>query len=488
MNKTAKFLSKCSIFAIALVTLCADAATTSARPSVSSTTARPKVTTGASTSRMPTVTAQKTATTNTTAPAATETEPEPERVIVVDNKTSQFNDVLTDIGGIAPDTSSDDLAERVRQQRALLDSAGNQTTATTSSGTTGANACDMGLRKCMSEKCGNDFTKCANDSTTIWGDKMDACRRATKCTGHEYTLLAPEILADRDMNVRMAYYNSVLNCGNRYNSCIFTECGTYLDKCLAKSDGDRAISKCESVARECREQDSGLAARVMGAFGTLRTVATANVQKDEARLYELRDLMRASCKRLGATLDERTLDCVYTVNFFAGDDTETPKASKKLYAGDTFQCNTNWFGIDVTTFKENAYRLTRSQKSASAAALGAGVGSAAGLLSSDAIGRARDTQKAKTARDEAVAAEQAAKAQENQGENGDQRNYTPNVEKPRGDETTNTLFDKTKQVLEKSNVPVADIYACTIINTESTCVQNDKCSWKDGKCIATASA
>lgn len=404
MNKMFKFLPVCSAIAIAMVTCAAfSATTTSARPSIASTTSKVKVTNTASNLRTPTVTAPKT--TATPAPVLEpelEPEPEPEKVIVVDNKTSQFDSVLSDIADIAPDTSSSELAERVRQQRALLDNTG--AAAVTATGQkVGANACDSALRKCMAEKCGNDFTKCANDSTTVWGDKMDSCRRTTQCSGHEYNLIAPEIMADRDMNVRILYYNSVLNCGNKYNSCIFNECGKYLDKCLSKSDGDRAVSKCESIARECREQDSGLSARVMNVFGGLRTIATEQVKKDEARLYELRDLMRGQCERLGAMFDERTLDCVYTVNFFAGDDTETPKASKKLYAGDSFQCNANWFGVDVTTFKENAYRLTRSQRSASAAALGAGVGTAAGLAASGAISRAVDTQNVEKAAKQACA-------------------------------------------------------------------------------------
>ncbi len=312
-----------------------------------------------------------------------EPEPEPEPVIIVDNKTSQFDDIMADLGAGATDKSASDMAERIRRQRALLDNEGNKSS-DTASGTTGANKCDQALRKCMSEKCGSDFTKCSGDNTTMWSEKIDSCRRKTTCSGHEYALLAPEILADRDMNVRLSYYQSVLTCGNRYNSCIFGECGATLDKCLAKSDGDKAVSKCASIAKECKEQDSGLAGRVMGVFGDLRNVATAQAKKDEERLYELRKLMQGQCNRLGAMFDERTLDCVYTVNFFAGDDATTPKASKKLYAGDSFQCNANWFGIDVTTFKENAYRLTRAQTSASSAMLGAGVGTAAGLVTSGA--------------------------------------------------------------------------------------------------------
>lgn len=313
---------------------------------------------------------------------------------VVNNKTSQFNDVLSEMGASTTDSSNAALAETIRRQRALLDAAAD-TGATTTGGTniTTANACDAALRKCMSEKCGADFTKCASDSTTVWGNKMDACRRNTKCTGHEYTLLAPEILADRNAAIELSYYNSVVNCGNRYNNCVFGICGKSLENCLSKSAGDSAIAKCKSIADECREQDSGLAARVMGVFGDRRNIAATEAQRDEKRLYELRDLMRTQCTRFGAMFDERTLDCVYTVNFFAGTD-NTLMASKKLYSGDTFQCTPDWFGVDITTYMENAQRLTRSQTSASAAAMGAGLGTAASLWTSGAVMRGIDTQNA----------------------------------------------------------------------------------------------
>ena len=390
------------------LTAYADAAVVS-RPTAANKAASNRVG-GRTDARMPTTTLPSTpqvVTTTATEPEPVATpEPEPaqtptpERIIRVDNKTSMFNEVLSETGANATDDSANARADAIRRQRAMLDAAGNQGTAQTASGTLTANKCDADLRKCMMGKCGEDFSKCANDSTTTWSEKMESCRRNTKCTGHEYALLAPEILADRDMNVRMSYYNSVINCGDRYNSCIFNECGTMLGKCLAKSDGDRAISKCDKIAKECREQDSGLASRVMSVFGDLRTIATEEAKADEARLREIRDLMRDQCGRFGAMFDERSLDCVYTVNFLAGENA-TPMASKKLYAGDTFQCTPNWFGVDVTTYKENAYRLTRSEKSASSGAMGAGLGVAAGLLSSNAIGRAIATQKADKARQEA---------------------------------------------------------------------------------------
>ena len=105
--------------------------------------------------------------------------------------------------------------------------------------------------------------------------------------------------------------------------------------------------------------------------------------------------MKSTCENMGAMFDERTFDCVYTINFFAGANQSTPLASRKRYAGDTFVCTQEWFGVNATTFKENALRETRSQTAASSAMLGSGVGTAAGLVASGAIGRAIDTQKAK---------------------------------------------------------------------------------------------
>ncbi|MBO7560405.1 MAG: hypothetical protein J6T27_04605 [Alphaproteobacteria bacterium] len=416
MKTKLKIFYGISIFAIVVATNIANAAITQ-RTNTAATTAaanRAQNRTPSTATRMPTATVKVTEPTSVaTAPepepepvvSVAEPEPVPEPVIIVNNKTSQFNDVLSEMGANASDSSNSELAETIRRQRALLDAQADKASAGGTSNITTSNTCDAGLRKCMTEKCGADFTKCAKDSTTVWGNKMDACRRNTKCTGHEYTLLAPEILADRNAAIELSYYNSVVNCGNRYNNCVFGICGKSLEKCLSKSAGDSAIAKCKSIADECGEQDSGLSSRVMGIMGDMRTIATSDAQKQEKRLYELRDLMRDQCTRLGAMFDERTLDCVYTVNFFAGTD-HTLMASKKLYSGDTFQCTPDWFGVDITTYMENAQRLTRSQTSASAAAMGAGFGTAAGLWTSGAVIRGIDTQNAE---------KQAKEACENDG-------------------------------------------------------------------------
>jgi len=415
MNMKQKIFCGLSIFAIIAGGGASHAATT-ARPTTASAAAanRTQNRTPSTATRMPTSasTGAETATTVTTVSEpeptpVTTTAPDPilEPVIIVNNKTSQFNNVLSEMGANATDSSNTELAETIRRQRALLDAQADKANATGSaSNITTANACDAALRTCMTEKCGTDFTKCASDSTTVWGNKMDACRRNTKCTGHEYTLLAPEILADRNAAIELSYYNSVVNCGNNYNNCIFGICGKSLDKCLSKSAGDSAIAKCKYIADECKEYDNGLVGRISGVFGDMRTVATADAQKQEKRLYELRDLMRNQCTRFGAMFDERTLDCVYTVNFFAGEDS-TLMASKKLYSGDTFQCTPDWFGVDITTYMENAQRLTRSQTSASAAAMGAGLGTAAGLWTSGAVTRGIDTQNAEKQAKEACIAD-----------------------------------------------------------------------------------
>lgn len=388
----------------------ADAANVVPRSS-NTTTARPTVgRMNTSSTRMPTMTARvqntqpQTPTEPTPAPtpepepAPSETAPEPDPAII-ENKSSQFDEILDTSSNSSTDDAATELAEQIRRQRAALDAQSATNTATTKTQNalaTGQNACDTGLRTCMREKCGNDFTKCSTDGDTAWGNKMESCRRDLPCTGEEYRMFATEIKADRDMNARLASYNAILDCGNRYNDCIVAQCGATYSKCLGKAAGDAAIAACATIAKNCTQEDSGLAGRSMEVFAALRQDAEKEVQRDEAHLYELRDKMATQCRLLGAMFDERSLDCVYTVNFFANNST-TPYASKKAYAGSSFDCTQNWFGVDVTTFKENAFRLTREQTSATSAMLGSGLGTAVGAVTSGAIGRAIDRQKAENA-------------------------------------------------------------------------------------------
>ena len=397
---TSLIVAMCSIFVISdAYSASVSGRTAPARAKVSATTARvPTTKTTASSSSANTTVAEP------EIPKPKQVEEIVEETFEFENRTSMFDDAIGASGTSVSGTTSDsDLADMIRKQRNALNAA-DATTATQdavrTSVATGQNACDTGLRQCMQSKCGADFTKCSGDTDTAWGDKMDLCRIKVKCSGHEYQLFTTEIKADRDANAELANFNKIIDCGNRYNTCIINECGTTFSKCLGKSAGDAAIAKCKKIQTECTQMDNGLASRMMNVFATLRQDAEKQIQRDEQHLYDLRDEMESTCRRLGAMFDQRSLDCVYTINFFA-DNNPTPYASKKSYAGGTFDCEPGWFGIDITTFKENAYRETISQKSASAAMLGSGVGMAAGAVTSGAISRALDTQKAKKALEEA---------------------------------------------------------------------------------------
>ncbi len=347
-----------------------------------------------------TQTTPSTVATSTTDVVEEEPDKEPE---IIENKASQFDSFLNEVSS-DEDMSAASLAEQIRKQRAAAEARDNaeyiQSKQQTSL-TGGKNVCDNGLRTCMQRDCGSDFSKCALDGDTLFGDKLNKCRRETTCNGEEFKLFTAEIKADRDMNARLSSYTSVIDCGNQYNACIQNECGTTFGKCLGKTAADRATKACEQIAKRCIEQDSGLAGRFGTVIGRLREHAEIDVKTDEMRMYKLRDLMKNQCTKLGAMFDERSFDCVYTVNFFAGENQQTPIASRKVYAGDSFVCMQEWFGVNATTYRENAYRETRAQTGASSAMLGSGVGTAVGLISSGAIGRALDTQKAKKALDAA---------------------------------------------------------------------------------------
>lgn len=461
---------KISAIALACAIACADAFAAPAvvqRNTVTTRTA-PRVSIA---SRMPTMAANitssananNTPTTDTTKTDADTTPSEPEKSdtentttddVVITDKSAQFASAVNSAGITTTNNSSDtELAEQIRRTRATLDAADATNTANasaTKSSVSGQNACDATLRACMKNKCGNDFTKCSVDTDTTWGTKMDACRRDTECTGNEYKLFASEIKADRDLNALLASYNKILDCGNRYNKCIINQCGNTYSKCLGKSAGDNAISNCASIANECKSADSGLASRTMSAFATLRQGAEVQIQSDEKRLYALRDQMATVCKRLGAMFDERSLDCVYTVNFWAGDS-DVPYASKKAYAGATFDCDQNWFGIDITTFKENAYRLTRSQKSATTGMLGSGVGVATGAITSGAIGRAMDTQKAKNALKDAEKEQAEINDKAASSSDASQKTETPSDTKSDAtpDATSDTKTDTARAVSDR---------------------------------------
>ena len=119
-------------------------------------------------------------------------EEETEDQIIIENKTSQFDIVLNSYGAsTGEDTSSSELEALIRQQRAALDTQ-DSLNLTTNYFQQGNNTCDLDLRKCMQNKCGDDFTGCSGDTDTSWGNKMDSCRRDTECTGEEFSAFAAD--------------------------------------------------------------------------------------------------------------------------------------------------------------------------------------------------------------------------------------------------------------------------------------------------------
>lgn len=393
---------------------------------------------------------------------------------IIEDKTSQFDSVLNTASTGGTDASTQSLADMIRAQRAALDAAAAEEFSQnkTNTVTAGLSACDSGLRACMKEKCGADFLKCAGDGDTIWGDKMDLCRRNVTCSGEEYRLFTTEIKADRDMNFRLSRYQAVIDCGNSYNACIEEQCGATFNKCLGKKAGDAAIAKCASIARDCTQQDSGLAARAMNVFATLRQDAEKQIKRDEQRLYELRDTMRNRCQRLGALFDERSLDCVFTVEFWAGGSPSTLYASKKAYAGSTFDCTQNWFGVDITTFKENAYRETRAQTSATSALLGSGLGIAVGSVTSGAIDRAIDRHKA----EQAVKKAEKEDAEANCARITTQEECTGDCEWSNNRCVQAKTAQKEKDDADKAADKACD-KKCNAIKDKDDCESENECKW-----------
>ena len=396
MTKLVKnFYSICKITsvigAVCVLMFCTDSFGATARRTVAASRTSAAPATG--------VAARKTNTTNKTK-SETVAEPTPQtEPVIVENKADKFDTALNDIDSAINTSETDSVTDAINRRRAEIkkqEMTQAASVATKQAFARNENACDKTLRQCIQTTCGSNYEKCTNLSETDWLGKMNQCRRETSCTNHEYNIFVPEITADRDVNAKLGLYNKIVDCGNRFNDCVISECGKTMEKCISKQNGDAALNKCKQISQECQEADSGLSARANNAFTQLRQVAEKQITIDEQRLYELRNKMNETCKRMGALFDERTLDCIYTIEFWGGED-NTLFASRKAYPGTQFNCDQNWFGVDTTTFMENAFRLTRSQTSASSAMLGAGLGMGVGSITSGAIDRAVDRAKAERA-------------------------------------------------------------------------------------------
>ena len=382
-----------------LFALCeADAATPQVvqRGTAVSAAAAPGAARPATAARLPSIRTSATPAAETPAeiPAAAEETPAAAQITTTD-----FSEMFSGQPG-AIERGNSALAEQIRAQRALIDSDASssqakETAAALSAGT--GNACDRDLRKCMQDRCGNDFSKCAGDGDTVWGDRIESCGRTTKCSGRELSVFAAEIKADRDASALLAGYNEIMTCGARFNQCMLDRCGgAGFRKCLSRSGEDAAINACRARAEECRTADSGLQPRARELLAALRVQAESDAVKWEQQLYAMRDEMRGECRMIGGIFDDRSLQCMFTVEMFA-KDIEGPAASRVLASGLSYMCTPEWFGVDIMTYMENAARYEREQQGAINAFMGAGLGTAAGMVASGAISRAMNTQKAQNA-------------------------------------------------------------------------------------------
>ncbi|MDR0967493.1 MAG: hypothetical protein LBL75_01525 [Rickettsiales bacterium] len=345
-------------------------------------------------------------------------------VFAIDNsRFDRFNAVFGDAGGDAVGTDSGlkDLITAQRAAAGTTDISGD-VGMTLKSG--GYNSCDTDLRQCMKDKCGDNFIDCAGDDTTVWSSKIESCGATAKCSGAEMTMFAPEVLSDRDMAVKLAEFDHTKTCGVDYRDCMVRECGKTFDKCLGKNYGDAAIKACQGIADSCADVDTGFAARMMQVFADNRISAETRITKLDAALYDLRDSISKKCTGAGMLFDERAFDCVASVSLYSAEDGAT-MASQKLYAGDTFDCTENWFGVDITTYLENSLRRDRELTGAADAMMGAGLGSAAAAVTSGLMDNLSKL-KAQTKAEEALGPENTNNSTATETNNSTGNNTTEN--------------------------------------------------------------
>jgi len=302
-------------------------------------------------------------------------------------------------GGAGADTTT---ARRIREMWAEFNTDFMVSEQQWVAGTAAAvSTCESAMRTCMANACGENFANCANDSELEWGRRLERCGRDANCSGREARLFGQMMRNDRDTASALGNFNSVRNCANRYNQCILRECGgRSFSRCLSRNGGDAAIRACASIFNECRAMDNGLQTRTLEKFAALRSGAERNIAMWETELRNLLSQMEAECIRTGGMFDQRSLNCLFNVELHTrASEIQVPGggtllASRTLNAGTEFMCTPGFFGLDVTTHLENLANHARGQAAAVYGFAGAGVGTATGLVTSGAIGRATERHQA----------------------------------------------------------------------------------------------
>ncbi|MDR1697248.1 MAG: hypothetical protein LBR41_03475 [Rickettsiales bacterium] len=297
-------------------------------------------------------------------------------------------------------TSGAALRDSVRAQRAAADIA-----ATGGAITSARSTCDADLRGCMIGLCGDDtYSKCWTDNSIEWNRKMTSCRAKSKCTTAEFDIIAPEFILDRDQFSSDSSFTIRTTCNINHNNCILQNCGRELKDCQNEAGQNRALAACP-ISRECEMVDNGMVGRSRSLFAALRIDYNEEQFANRQRMRELVDIMRNECAAQKGSYDEEGMTCVYSVELAAnvyqnmvdrgrvdmGQANMVTLASRKLYAAAVYQCTEDWFGVDISTYMENAERRTANDRIAYNSALASGLAGAAGtvtnLASSGAYGQ-----------------------------------------------------------------------------------------------------
>jgi hypothetical protein len=320
-------------------------------------------------------------------------------------------------GGNAEDSSDSAIAKMMREhkkneaQRQQIETAQQRVNrAEAPASCDPKDSCDSRMRACVKKKCGERFQDCYADNETVWNMKVEPCAEDAGCNAAERAAALRELTADRQAEMKYGSFFEMQDCAEKYNKCIVQTCGgSNWTNCLSRNDSAKAILGCQPVADECRNIDSGLAARADKMLSTLRVAKEEEVARNEKRLREVIDLMTKECEEQGGTIDTRSYTCTYSVKLWVAElNDKEPMAIMTLHAGSPFQCTEQFFQTDLTTFKEDAIRLTRAQEGMGNMLLGAGGGLLAGNIASGGMGRMITAAKTKAAAKKAEKGERCA--------------------------------------------------------------------------------
>lgn len=247
--------------------------------------------------------------------------------------------------------------------------------------------CETELTKCVIEDCGADMQKCSNDADALWSARFQRCRTKVDCTGAELSVYGDIIKEDIRVDAKIALAQKVVEGNNAYSRCLQQQCGADstsliegrvgFNGCMTQVKINNAINACKGVYEKYREYDSGLQQRFTGVMGLLRSEKEKNIAVLQKELDTIMPQMRTLCTQTGAMFDERSAECVFTAMLSVEDPNNGRRytaGNKKIMPGSEYQCSDRWFGVDVTQYLINSAHLTATQRAASSAFMGAGVG------------------------------------------------------------------------------------------------------------------